>query len=97
MSAEMLAGYAGVVLSLLFSYVPGLAPWFDGLDKKWKQLIMGMSLVVVAGVIYALGCAGISGDFGLAVTCDRKGAVELINMLMAALVANQGAYLITRK
>lgn len=97
MSAEQLAAFAAVVVSLLFSYVPGLSTWYGGLDKAVKQTIMGVLLVVIAVAIYSLACAGYAGDFGLATTCDRAGAVSLINTLIAALVANQATYLITKK
>ena len=49
MTAEELASIAGIVLSLLFSYIPGLKDAYDGLDGDYKRLVMGLSLVVVAG------------------------------------------------
>lgn len=97
MSAEQPAAIAAVVLSLGFSYVPGLSGWYEKLDKAVKQAVMGGLLIVIAVAVYALACAGFAADFGLAVTCDRPGALVLVNALIAALVANQSAYLITRK
>ena len=97
MSAEQLAALSAVVLSLLFSYVPGLSTWYAGLDKAIKQTIMGVLLIVIAVIAYAMACAGFAGDFGLSLTCDRSGAISLFNVLIAALVANQGTYLITKK
>lgn len=40
MTSDELAAVAGVVLSLAFSYVPGLSGWFDGLRGEYKRLIM---------------------------------------------------------
>lgn len=97
MSAEQLSAISAIVLSLLFSYVPGLSSWYGGLDKAVKQIIMGVLLVVIAAVAYSVACAGLAGDFGLSVTCDRAGAIALINVLVSALVANQATYLITKK
>ena len=97
MSAEQLAALAAVILSLLFSYTPGLSAWYAGLDKAIKQLIMGILLTVIAVSAYALACAGFAGDIGLSLSCDRAGALSLFNVLITALVANQSTYLITKK
>ena len=93
MSAELLASVFGVVLSLFFSYVPGVKAWFDALTKAQKQAFMGVGLVLVAGATFGLSCAGLV-DVG--VTCDQAGALGLVNVLIAALIANQSTYLITR-
>lgn len=97
MSVEKIAAIAGIVLSLLFSYVPGLSAWYEKLEKPVKQAIMAMLLIVIAAASYGLACAGYSSDLGLTVTCDRTGVLSLLNVLIAALVANQGMYLLTRK
>ncbi len=93
MSAEGLASIAGVVLSLVFSYVPGVKGWFEVLDKAYKQLIMGILLVVVAVGVFGVAC---SGWLDVGVVCSQEGAIGLIQTLIAALVANQAVYLITR-
>lgn len=95
MNAELLAVILGVVLSLAFNYVPGLAEKYAGLAKEQKSLIMlGLLLVASAGA-YGLACAGWAADFGLQVTCDRKGLVEVIQAFVAAVIANQAAYSIS--
>lgn len=93
MSSELLASIAGIVLSLVFSYIPGVSTWFEKLLPSVKQAVMGGLLFLVAAAIFGLGCAGI--DVG--VTCDVTGLIEMVQILIAALVANQSAYLITRK
>jgi hypothetical protein len=95
MTADGLALYAGVVLSLLFSYVPGLNTWFAGLEAIYKRLIMLGLLLLTAGVIYGIACLGWGGWFGLALTCDKKGLVELVQAFILAMIANQAAYQIT--
>jgi hypothetical protein len=94
MNAEQLASIAGVVLSLAFSYVPGVKGWFEELAKGQKQALMGGLLIVVAGASFGLSCAGVV-DVGVA--CTQTGAIGLVEVLVSALVANQGTYLITRK
>lgn len=93
MSAESLAAIAGVVLSLVFSYVPGLNKWFDGLEATYKRLIMLFLLFAVAGVSYGLSCVGYSNSF----TCDQVGMTEAVKVFIAAMVANQGAYMLSPK
>lgn len=97
MNAEQLAGIAGIILSLAFSYIPKLAEWYAGKDKQTKQSIMGALLIVVAVAAFGLSCSGLSADLGVAVTCDKTGAIALLNVLIVALVANQSVYLLTRK
>jgi len=92
MDAEFLAGAAGIILSLLFSYVPGLNTWFDKLDGIYKRLLMG-SLILLVGVgAGGLSCAGLF----VGVTCDQAGAIAAARAIFAALVANQTAYSITK-
>jgi hypothetical protein len=93
MTAEQLALIAGAFLSLLFSYIPGLKDWFEPLENKYKQAIMGGLLIVVAFAIYGLSCAAVLSYF----TCDKTGLMQVINILVMALIANQSVYLITKK
>jgi len=93
MNAEQLAAIAGVVLSLLFSYLPGLSDAFDKLQPNQKRLTIAVLLLAVAGVVLGLACSHIYDMNG--VTCDKPGLMGLINAFIAALIANQSAYLIT--
>ena len=86
MTATVLASVAGILLSLAFSYVPGLNTKYAKLSKEYKQVIMLGLLVVVAGAAYGLGCVG---WFNTGVTCDKAGLQQLITALIAAVIANQ--------
>ena len=106
MTASILSTIAGALLSLLFSYVPGAREWFDGLGKgpdgqedggTLKRLVMLGLLVVAAGGAMALACSGVGGDLGQALTCDRPGAIELVQALAMAVMANQSTYAISPK
>jgi hypothetical protein len=90
MTAEQLGAIAGVILSLLFSYVPGLSDKFGGLSATTKRLSMALLLLIVAIGTLALSCSNIV----VSVPCTQAGLVSLINVYIAALVANQAAYLI---
>jgi len=93
MNSDVLASIAGVVLTLAFSYIPGLAGWFDPLPPVKKQAIMGGLLVVVAAGAFGLAC----GNIITSVVCSKPGALGLLQTLIAALVANQGVYLLTKR
>lgn len=92
MTDVILAGAAGVLLSLIFAYVPGLRPWYAGLDGDTKRLVMLGALVVVALAVYGLSCAGWDALIGVSVTCDQAGAVALGRAFVMALIANQAAF-----
>lgn len=88
---EWLALIAGALLSLLFSYVPGLSDWFSKLDGTRKRLVMLALLAVVTGGAFGLGCAGILAG----VDCSRNGAVNAVYAFILALMANQSTYAIS--
>ena len=90
---EVLASFAGMLLALLFEYVPGLAPWYDKLEQVRKQLVMLGLVVAVALIAFGLSCGGYLNS----VACDDKGALGLLWTVGLALTANQGVHMITRK
>jgi len=91
MTAELLAGISGTVVSVLFSYLPGLSGAYDGLGATYKRLVMAGVLLVVTAAVYGLSCAGIYQFFA----CDQAGIIKAVEIFVAALVANQATYLIT--
>lgn len=96
MSAEFLTMIAGVVLSLLFSYVPGLNTWFAALSSLYKRLIMLGLLFLSALGLFSLACWGLLADLsGMQLTCDRPGLLGLAQVFVMAVIANQSAYAIT--
>lgn len=88
----VLAAIAGALLSLLFSYVPGLNTKFASLEDTSKKLIMAGLLLVVAATLFGLSCGAIL-QTGL--TCDRLGVIQLVYMFVLAIVANQGVFQLT--
>lgn len=94
MDAAFLSQIAGVLLSLAFSYVPGLREWYDGFDSPRKALFMAGLLFLAASVIFAAACGGI---YATGISCTQDGALSLIKVFIAALIANQGAYALFSK
>jgi len=97
MTVETLAGGAGLVLSLLASYIPGWDKFYGTLEPIYKRIIMAFLLVVVSVGIFGLSCAGLGDQLGATVVCDYEGGVQLFRIFLAALVANQTTYAISKK
>jgi O-antigen/teichoic acid export membrane protein len=91
MTPEQLAAIAGVVLSLAFSYVPGLSQWYDTLDGDHKRLIMLGSLFVVAAGALGLSCASLLAVFA----CTWAGAWQALLLFLSAAIANQMTFLVS--
>lgn len=92
--AKVLAGIVGIIVSLLFTLIPGLKTWYDGLGK-WKGLFMFGLMLLVAGAMFGLSCVP---SFPYPVfTCDVAGFWAFLTLLASALVSNQLTYLLTNK
>lgn len=91
MTDNAVASLAGVVLALLFGYAPGLRTWYENLEPTRKALVMAGLLLLATVLIYLAGCYT---PWDVGVTCDEPGFWALVEMFLAALVANQAAYLI---
>lgn len=90
---EVLSGFAGALLAMLFEYVPGLAGWYEPLLPEHKRLIMLGVLIVVSVVIFALSCGGyVSGP-----ECSDSGALGLLWMILVAIGINQGTHLLGKR
>lgn len=92
MTSDLLATTSGAVLSLLFSYIPGLSGWYEKLDGTYKRLVMLAALVLTTGACFSLACSGWGAEYGLQVTCDRKSLAGLLQALLLAIMANQSIY-----
>ena len=93
MTATFLCGIAGVVISLLAEFVPGLSTWYNKLTDTWQRLTMLAVVVVVAAAIFGLSC----GSVVTYVTCDKAGIISLLTAIGTALVTNQVTFVITPK
>ena len=88
MDENIVAGIAGLVLSLAFGYVPGLRPWYEALDSVRKAQVMAGLLVLAAALIYGAACY----TPWKALECTGDGFWELVRLLGLALLANQATY-----
>jgi hypothetical protein len=95
MTAQLLSAIAGVVLSLAFSYIPGLNTKFAAFDVQTKKLSMLGLLVVVAAGVFGLACTKYGVMLGIPLACTEAGGVELLKILGAAAIANQATFQLT--
>ncbi len=94
MNAELLAGLAGVLVSLVFEYVPGVSQWLDAKPAQYKKLFMLGAMAVVGAGSFGLSCFS---PYQLGIDCDTNGAWGVLATVGAAVVANQGFHRITKK
>jgi hypothetical protein len=106
MTPELLASLCAMLLSLAASYLPGFSAWYQALESLPKRLVMLALLAAVAAACYGLACAGLldllasqlsGGETSLSLTCDTPGALALFKAFLAALLANQAIYQISKQ
>ena len=85
---NLIAGSAGILLSLIFQYVPGLAPWYEAKGSQAKALIMLACLVAVTALAYVSSCY----DLFQVVACTEAGFRTLIMAFVVALASNQSTH-----
>lgn len=91
MENNVIASLAGTLLALLFGYAPGLRSWYEALEPTRKALVMAGLLLAAAVLLYVAACYT---PWPVGVTCDEPGVWQLVELFMAAMVANQATYLI---
>lgn len=92
LTPEWLAMVGGVILSLLFSYIPKFNEWYAALATTKKSLIMAACILLISLAVYAATCLKIF-DFGIA--CGTNGVIELVRIFVLTLIANQGTYVLS--
>ena len=97
MTADSLILISGAVVSLLFSYIPGLNTWFAAKAPDIKRLIMVGVLFLVSAAIFGISCAGYGAEIGITIDCSKDGLIGLLKIFILAVIANQGAYNLTVK
>ncbi len=95
MTPETLTSLAAILLSLLASYCPGFSPWYNRQTPENRRLVMlGLLLAAALGVFLA-ACTRLLDPLLPGLACDGPSALLLARLFIAALVANQAAFLIS--
>lgn len=90
-----LAGLAGLALAIFFEWFPLVREKYGALAEQGKRLVMLAALVVVTLTVYLLACIP-SSPVHL-VSCDQKGAWDLVLMFILAIAGNQSGYSLTKR
>jgi len=93
LTPDLLSMIVAVLLSLLFSYVPGFATWYNGKQGDIKRVVMAGFLGLSTVAIFILACNGVLKG----VPCTQAGVLDLIQALILALIANQAVDRISPK
>lgn len=93
MASEWLSRAAGVLLSLVFAYVPGLSDWYQTLDGTRKRVVMLGALALTCVLLFGASCAGWTDQ----VACTQQGASGLLRIAVDVFIANQTTYLLAPK
>lgn len=96
MTAETLSAAAGVLLSLVLAYTPGLAPRFEALAPVHKRLVLLACLLAVSAGAVGLACSpALAAAWpNFPVPCTSSGLGALASAFLSSLVASQAAYLL---
>jgi len=87
-------GIAGLLLSLLFTYVPAAQAWFD--SKSNKGLMMLGFVILISVAYFLLGCTSLAAQLNIQVTCDQAGALVLGQMILTVAISNQLTFMFTQ-
>lgn len=91
--SDMLAGWAGVVLSLALEWSPKVSSWFLALSSAEKKRVTAGLIVLVGVVVGGLSCVGWI-DW---LSCDAAGLRSIAGAIFAALVGNQSIHPLTKR
>lgn len=87
-------GIVGVILQLLFLYVPKVKTWYEAQPNK-GLLMLGFT-VLIGAIYFALGCTSLAIQLGIATTCDVNGLFAMLKALFIVATSQQLTYLYTR-
>lgn len=93
-AADLFLVIVGVIMQLVFLYVPGASDWYQAQPRK--GLIMLAMIVVVAGVYFGLACTPLAGMLGIEVSCTVPDALLVAKAIFILAMSQSATYLYTR-
>jgi len=91
MRIDLLVAVVGAVVSLLFSYVPGLSGWYYKQTVDARKGIMAITVIVVAALMYGALAMGIVTGMPL----GSETVWKFVEVVFFVLAGNQIIYLIS--
>lgn len=96
MSPELIAATAGVILSLLMNYIPGLNTAFDRLSANGQRLAMA-ALLLITSIGIAIWTCTDPEQGGLSICLGDTNWRAVVQAFIFALIANQASDRISPK
>jgi hypothetical protein len=93
---ELILYISGILLSLAFSYFPGLKTWYEK-QSGYKALILLFLSLVVAAAYFGLACTPLALKLGIMIPCSWDGALIVALAFVKVVVGSQATYLLTKK
>ena len=93
MEVSAISAIAGILVSLVLEFIPGVEGWYAKFTPQEKRLVMLGSLFLVVAGAFGLSCANLVEAFA----CSGAGAWTAVLAFVAALVANQSVHLLLKK
>ena len=85
----------GVLLSLVFTYVPEAKAWFQGLPHQGLAML---GMVVLIGALYfGLSCTPFAVYLHITITCEASSVFSLLEAIVIIATGNQLTYLLAPK
>lgn len=88
---EILSMAAGIIVSVVLSYIPGLRPKWALLDPDYKRLILLIILALLSLGIVLLSCYGVIPF----IVCDKGGLIKFLTIFGASVISSQAAYMVS--
>ena len=93
--SELILGIAGVIMQLLFQYVPRVSDWFQNLPNKG---LVALALdVIVGAALFGIACSPFAAELGVGLACETATVFLLLKAIFILAVGQQGAYLFGKK
>lgn len=88
---EWMAAAVGLVLTLLFSFFPGLNTWYAEKSENYKKMFMAGVLFVTLAAVFGGACLGLLSG----IECTLAGGWQILQLYVIAVVVNQSVFKIT--
>ena len=93
LTAELLVRFVAGFIALALERFPVVSTWWAEVPTGKKQLVVAGVFLLVGVGAFALSCAGFAEWF----VCTQEGAFGAAKLVIDAIVAGGGVYLLVRK
>ena len=97
LTPDLIVMVAGLLLAMVFDFVPKAKAWFDTKSVEMKRLINAGIMLLVVVVVFGFNCLGWGEGLGIpAVACTQEGALFMIQLFVLGIGMNYGTHAVSR-